>query len=185
MKFKWIESGERIIRKAGFATIATPYSMYFRGIANIYLTDRRLYGDIMLIHIKLKDIPLASIKRIEAKSFGTGGFKSPLITYRKNGKEEQAIFFVNENMKEWLSDICNLAGKNGAYIDESIQEVNSASLYKTGTTVGLAAAVIIFCLLASGFIFGQVSSFASTTAIIILILFSFLAAIFLIKQKSK
>jgi hypothetical protein len=70
------------------------------GFVNIYLTNRRIYAELMLFHIRVLDIPLSQIK--DFKKEEKGFVDSVVIKYQKNKKLKYVILSLGSDASLWF-----------------------------------------------------------------------------------
>jgi len=100
-----LDFDERIIRKARFASGGNPAAgIGYYNILNLYLTNKRLYAEIMLTPICVANIPFDSISSLEAmKAVGS----VPVIVHEESNKEKRFYFCVLKGIDEWIRDLSN------------------------------------------------------------------------------
>lgn len=155
MTKKWMSSGESIIYKSKFASGGEPIGIKGgRGILNIYLTNKRIYAEIMLIHKCIANIPFSLITHFGVEKIWD--YKYPVIKYIENNEEKLFYFYVDDNQK-WIDKIIALIKnvKPNAIIDNvklnavDIEKYNKSLLkFKVyGGIFGAVVAIIVSILI--------------------------------------
>jgi hypothetical protein len=85
--FNWYYGGGSSIKKA-------------LGFVNLYLTNKRIYADLMLFHIRVLDVPLSQIKELnkEVKGFAD----SIAIKYQKDKELKYVILSLGSDASLWF-----------------------------------------------------------------------------------
>jgi hypothetical protein len=141
-----LDFDEKIIRKARFASGGNPaVGIGYYNILNLYLTNKRLYAEIMLTPICVANIPLNSISSLEAmKSLSS----VPCVVYKEGNKEKRFYFcvFMGVGFDCWVRDLSGEIKRFGVPVDISPETVFSPS------TMGGIAMIMAIILIAAALI---------------------------------
>ncbi|ODS35288.1 MAG: hypothetical protein A7316_04165 [Candidatus Altiarchaeales archaeon WOR_SM1_86-2] len=140
-----LDFDEKIIRKARFASGGTPYAMSYNNLLNLYLTNKRLYAEIMLIHIRVADIPFPSISGLEFMK--TLGASLPVAVYKADNKKKKFYFYVHGDLDGWIRDLSNNLKEGTAQIAPGDMKPNTVYQHTSHLSVIPGIGAVLFAII--------------------------------------